>query len=210
MEGFDLFLLGDDAAAIRPADRTGRHALARALRQTGEWTDVVVGKELVVVRFDPELVMPSSCLRRIMSWFESYQAKAMEASGCVELHIDISADCGPDLPMLAERNGLSEAEFLDRIFASTLQVDMLGFMPGFAYVEGVDSTLQAERLSTPRQRIEAGSVGILSGQLGLYGLAGPGGWPVIGRLRETLFDPARHEPFLLQEGQKIHLVRAGG
>ena len=86
---------------------------------------------------------------------------------------------------------------------------MLGFMPGFAYVEGVDSTLKAERLSTPRQRLDAGSVGILSGQLGLYGLAGPGGWPVIGRLTETLFDVGRDVPFLLQEGQTIRLVGAG-
>jgi len=210
MDGAGLFLLGDDAIAIRPADRAGRHPLARALRSTGEWNDVVVGKDLVVVRFDPAVIMPESALSRITSWFESHQPDAAPAAGSIELHIDTSPACAPDLPMLAERNGLTEKEFLDRVLASVLQVDMLGFMPGFAYVDGVDSSIRAERLSTPRQRLEAGSVGILSGQLGLYGLAGPGGWPIIGRLEETLFDPARDVPFLLQEGQTIRLVRAGG
>ena len=210
MEGCELFLLGDDAVAIRPADRGVRHPLARALRETGDWIDVVVGKDLVAVRFDPEFVLPSSCLDRITSWFESYRGGRDERAGSIDLHIDTSPACAPDLLMLADRNSLTPKEFLARVLASDLTVDMLGFMPGFAYVEGVDPALRADRLSTPRQRLEAGSVGLLNGQLGLYGLAGPGGWPIIGRLTETLFDPTRDVPFLLQEGQTIRLIRAGG
>lgn len=209
MIGYELFLIGDDAVAIRPDERQLRHPLARVLRQGGDWIDVVPGKEVVAVRFDPMQLLPSQALQSVFDWLESFQPDESPVLEAIDLHLDVSSASAPDLALLAGANGLTPSAFLDRIANSRLCVDMLGFTPGFAYVEGVDTRLHAERLATPRQRVQAGSVGMVSGQLGLYGLAGPGGWPVIGRLTETLFDPKRSKPFLLQEGQAIRLHLAG-
>lgn len=210
MIGHCLFLIGDDAVAIQPDDRRVRHALATALRASGTWTDVVPGKEVVAVQFDPLRLQPSEALANIGSWLDAFSGEMKTVSNPVDLHLVVSASTAPDLDVLARSNGMSPKELLERILKSELVVDMLGFTPGFAYVDGVDPNLQAERLAIPRQRVAAGSVGFVSGQLGLYGLSGPGGWPIIGRLRETLFDPFRAEPFLLDEGQSIrlHLVEA--
>lgn len=205
MADYRLSLIGDDAVAIVPDERRLRHPLARALRETGLWIDVVPGKESVAVQFDPGALLPSEALESLAVWVEGFEAGDSPVLPTVDLHLDVSAACAPDLERLAEANGLSSAALLDRVTNSRLSVDMLGFMPGFAYVEGVDARLQAGRLTTPRQRVEAGSVGLVSGQLGLYALAGPGGWPIIGRLAETLFDATRETPFLLQAGQGIRL-----
>lgn len=209
MAGHRLFLIGDDAVAIQPADRQLRHPLARALRAAQSWIDVVPGKQIVALQFDPLQELPSQALRRAADWLDRFEAEDVPARSMVDLYLDVSEGSAPDLNRVAERNGLSPDDFLQRVIGSDLVIDMLGFTPGFAYVDGVDATLQSERLASPRQRVAAGSVGFVSGQLGLYGLAGPGGWPIIGKLKQTLFDPARDDPFLLQEGQKIRLHLAG-
>ena len=205
-----LFLLGDDAVGVQPADRHLRHALALSLRETCNWVDVVPGKEFIAAQFNPLYIRPSEAIRKMKAWLSTFQEKADSSYAPVELHLDVSNDRAPDLGVLAAENNLSKEEFLEKVVQSELVIDMLGFMPGFAYVEGVDGALTGERLAVPRQRVEAGSVGFVSGQLGLYGLSGPGGWPIIGRLRETLFDPARDDPFLLREGQLIRLKLVGG
>ena len=202
---YRLSLLGDDAVSIQPSERKLRHPIARTLRDTGQWIDVVPGKDIVVARFDPFSLRPSEAIRKMEAWLSMFEAKSAGPNMEVELHLDISGDYAPDLPELAAQNGLSEQALIEKVMRSALVVDMLGFTPGFAYVEGVDKAIRAERLATPRQRVMAGSVGLVSGQLGFYGLAGPGGWPIIGRLREILFDPERASAFLLQEGQPVRL-----
>lgn len=209
MQDFRIFLIGDDAVAIQPPDRIFRHPLARSLRASGEWIDVVPGKEFVAAQFDPASLLPKDAVRRMEAWLESFHIKPNQAGEVVDLHLDTSGPNAPDLEHLAASNGLSPAAFLEKVTQSDLIVDMLGFTPGFAYVEGVDPVLEAERLSVPRQKVAAGSVGLLRGQLGLYGLAGPGGWPIIGRLTNKLFDPHRERPFLLMEGVRVRLNLVG-
>ena len=83
------------------------------------------------------------------------------------------------------------------------RVDLIGFTPGFAYVSGLDEHLNVPRLSDPRQHVAAGSIGIAAGLTGLYALAGPGGWPLLGQTPVALYDPDRDEPFLLQIGMRV-------
>ena len=66
---------------------------------------------------------------------------------------------------------------------------MLGFLPGFPYLGTVDERIAVPRLSTPRLRVAAGSVGIAGTQTGIYPMESPGGWRIIGRTPVVLFDP---------------------
>ena len=86
---------------------------------------------------------------------------------------------------------------------------MLGFTPGFAYLSGLSPMLLAERLAKPRVRVPAGSIGLITGQVGLYALEGPGGWPIIGRLQVPLFDRAAPNPFRLAPGDGVVLRPSG-
>ena len=77
---------------------------------------------------------------------------------------------------------------------------MLGFLPGFAYLGGMDERLFTPRLKTPRLEIFEGAVGIGGEQTGIYPIASPGGWQLIGRTPVKLYDPQSDSPILLRAG----------
>ena len=85
-------------------------------------------------------------------------------------------------------------------------IDMLGFLPGFAYLGGLDERLHTPRLATPRTRIEPGAVGIGGAQTGIYPLASPGGWRIIGRTPVRPYDPDREPPILYAAGDYLRFV----
>lgn len=206
MNAPEIFFVGDDALAVRLGERAARHALAAALRASGQWVDVVPGKGEVTVQFDPLAIPPrqaEALLRRQAAAIPETEDISAQA---ITLHMQADDTAGPDLARIAAENGVTPEAFLARISASPLIVDMMGFTAGFAYVSGLDPALIAPRLDTPRQRVPAGSVGMISGQLGLYALAGPAGWPIIGRIAEPLFEARREAPFALDAGVSIRLV----
>ena len=95
-------------------------------------------------------------------------------------------------------------EDLIRIHAQTLYtVYFLGFVPGFAYLGVVPDAIAAPRLASPRQRVEAGSVGIAGRQTGIYPCAVPGGWQLIGRTPLGMFRADREPMSLLACGDEV-------
>jgi KipI family sensor histidine kinase inhibitor len=80
---------------------------------------------------------------------------------------------------------------------------MVGFTPGFPFLGGLSEKLHTPRLETPRTFVPEGSVGIANNQTGIYPVASPGGWRILGRTPVKLFAPARRNPFLYQAGDRI-------
>ena len=116
------------------------------------------------------------------------------------------AAVAPDLVETCEQLGLTVDQFIEAHSSTTHTVAMLGFMPGFAYVDGLDASLKVERLDQPRQQIAAGSIGIAGRQTGLYPFDGPGGWRLVARTPLVLFDPRKTPPALLQPMQEVRFV----
>ena len=86
-------------------------------------------------------------------------------------------------------------------------VELIGFLPGFAYLGPLDPRLTIGRRETPRPRVPAGSVAIAGGYTGVYPAASPGGWHLLGRaLDVSLFDPLRDPPALLRPGDHVRFV----
>ena len=83
---------------------------------------------------------------------------------------------------------------------------MLGFLPGFSYLGGLDERLHTPRLANPRIKINAGSVGIGGSQTGIYPLDSPGGWQLIGLTPVKTYDPNREVPILFEAGDYIRFV----
>jgi len=90
--------------------------------------------------------------------------------------------------------------------AAEYRVAFIGFLPGFPYLMGLDPALHVPRRATPRTRVPAGSVAIGGAQTGIYPVASPGGWHVIGRTAIRLFDPAAAQPSLLRAGDRVRFV----
>jgi KipI family sensor histidine kinase inhibitor len=110
---------------------------------------------------------------------------------------------GIDMDSVAAATGLSVAEVIERHSARTYTVDLLGFVPGFAYLSELDHSLQLPRRPEPRPRVPAGSVAIAAAQTGVYPLDTPGGWHIIGRTDTVMFDPKRDPPALLRAGDVV-------
>lgn len=109
----------------------------------------------------------------------------------------------PDFKKVAEHANLSTKEVI-RIHSSTdYLIYMMGFLPGFPYLGGMEKCLETPRLETPRTKIPAGSVAIGGAQTGLYPVESPGGWNIIGRTPLKLFDLNRNPHFLYNSGDKI-------
>ena len=86
---------------------------------------------------------------------------------------------------------------------------MLGFLPGFCYLGGLDERIHTPRLASPRLSIPAGSVGIGGSQTGIYPMESPGGWQLMGKTPVKTYDPAREVPILVNAGEYIHFDPVG-
>lgn len=93
-----------------------------------------------------------------------------------------------DKSRMVDQTGMSFSEIVDIHQRGNYLVYMLGFLPGFMYLGGLDEKLNCSRLEVPRQKVEKGSVGIADDQTGIYPMASPGGWNIIGRTPLTLFE----------------------
>jgi inhibitor of KinA len=114
---------------------------------------------------------------------------------------------GIDLDAVAAATRLSTGEVIARHTARSYTVDLLGFVPGFAYLSELDPSLQLPRRPEPRPRVSAGSVAIAAAQTAVYPLDTPGGWHIIGRTETVMFDPAREPPALLRAGDTVRFER---
>jgi KipI family sensor histidine kinase inhibitor len=115
---------------------------------------------------------------------------------------------GMDLDSVARATGLSVPEVIERHSDRAYTVDLLGFVPGFAYLSELDASLQIPRRGEPRSRVPAGSVAIAGAQTAVYPLDTPGGWHIIGRTTTVMFDPAREPAALLKAGDTVRFKRA--
>lgn len=116
---------------------------------------------------------------------------------------------GEDLAFVADHNQLSIEEVIQIHTQATYRVFMMGFLPGFAYLGGMDERIATPRKSTPRTKVPAGSVGIAGKQTGIYPLESPGGWQLIGSTSVPLFDINSSNPSLLKVGDLVRFVRVG-
>ena len=114
---------------------------------------------------------------------------------------------GTDLDAVAAACGLTSDEVIARHLAPCYRVAMLGFAPGFPYLLGLDPALQLPRRDTPRLQVPSGSVAIGGAQTGIYPRALPGGWHLIGRTPQRLFDASALSPCLLAPGDRVRFRR---
>ncbi|MGM9516166.1 5-oxoprolinase subunit PxpB [Roseateles sp. DB2] len=159
--------------------------------------------------FNPDqLDGEAACARLMQLWQAQAEtpAPALGEGRLVQIPVHYGGDAGPDLGRLAHHHGLTPQAVVRLHSEATYRVFFLGFLPGFAYLDGLPTALHTPRLATPRITVPAGSVGIGGTQTGVYPCASPGGWHLIGRTTLPLFDAAALPPTLLQPGDQLRFV----
>lgn len=110
---------------------------------------------------------------------------------------------GEDLAEVAAAKGMTPAEVVALHKGAIYHVYMLGFVPGYAYLGGLDPRLHHSRRVNPRLKVPAGTVGIGGQQAGIQSIEAPSGWHLLGRTPARLFDMRRPDPFLLKAGERV-------
>lgn len=110
---------------------------------------------------------------------------------------------GPDLKHVASANNLTVDEVVKIHTSISYRVYMLGFMPGFCYLGGLNPKIACERKNEPELKIPKGSVGIAGQQTGIYPSESPGGWQIIGRTAYELYRPESEKVFPIKAGDII-------
>jgi inhibitor of KinA len=120
-----------------------------------------------------------------------------------QVRLPVCFEVGEDLEEVSNLLALGKTQVIEAILGAEFEVLAIGFMPGFAYLGGLPSRLSnLPRRSSPRPRVEPGSIGIVGDRACIYPSASPGGWNLVGR---TPVEMASMEDayFPLQAGDRI-------
>ena len=204
----DALVLVEFDARIAPEINRRAVALAEAIgaaRVPGV-RDVVPAYAAVGVHVDP-LRFDASALEAVISHdWDRATAPEDDTAAVVEIPVCYGGAFGPDLDEVAAFASMSPDQVIATHAAATYRVYMLGFLPGFAYLGGVDASIAMPRRESPRTAVPAGSVGIAGVQTGVYPVECPGGWRLIGRTPMSMFDAARQRPARLLPGDIVRFV----
>ncbi len=160
----------------------------------------------LLVNYDPRVISYDE-IRERMEALVRVDARAGETRKRIfEIPVCYGGEYGPDIQNIAEHAGLSQEDVIQIHSSRDYLIYMLGFLPGFTYLGGLDERLHTPRLANPRIRIPAGSVGIGGSQTGIYPLDSPGGWQLMGMTPVKTYDPSRETPILVEAGDYIRFV----
>ena len=164
----------------------------------------------LLIYYDPLAISYSGLLEKLENIEKNLNEASLDSPQVVRIPTLYGGEHGPDLEFVARNAGISTDEVVDIHTGADYLIYMMGFSPGFPYLGGLSEKLHTPRLQTPRTEIPAGSVGIAESQTGVYPVASPGGWRLIGRTPVKMFDQNKEPPSLLAAGDYIRFVPLAG
>ena len=210
-DDFRILLSGDCAVSvdfgnvISPEINKKVHNMRKALDGKNGIVETVPTFRALTVIYNPNILSYKKLCRVINNAYtDSLSGSSGEKKRRV-FHIPVcyGGEYGEDLADVAKLTGLSEDDLIKRHSSPEYLIYMLGFLPGFPYLGGLDETIAVPRLSSPRTVIPVGSVGIGGEQTGIYPLSSPGGWRLLGRTPLLPYDSKREPAILYEAGDYI-------
>lgn len=216
--------LGDRAILLRFGQKPDQdcferiRCFERALERTGipGFIESAPAYTTLAVYFDPERVkgfQMEQSLLNVLQNVESLSDAYLVGNDltnfretAVEVPVCYDTEFGPDLDFVAHTHGMTCREVVAIHSSEVYFVHMIGFLPGFPYLGGLSDRIATPRKESPRLLVAAGSVGIAGNQTGVYPIASPGGWQIIGRSPMQLFDKTKNPPCKIRAGDGIRFV----
>ncbi|STQ71899.1 5-oxoprolinase subunit PxpB [Hafnia alvei] len=211
MQKARCYLLGERAAVLElepPLSLESQKriwSLTTRLREYPNVAEVIPGMNNITLLLSVPQADPVEALEKLQQWWEESESAQPEVR-----HIDIPVIYGgaegPDLEEVARLHNLTTRQTVEMHSSAEYVVYFLGFQPGFGYLGGLPDVLHTPRRAVPRVKVPQGSVGIGGSHTGVYPLASPGGWQIIGNTPLALFDPQASSSTLLRPGDSVRFV----
>jgi len=201
----DCGLLVEYGNAIDPAVNQKVRSMAIVLQNymPSGVIEIIPTYRSILIYYDP-LITNLSMLKETLTDLESGLSEIkIPPPKVVEIPVCYGGDYGPDMEHVAQSHNLTLQEVINLHSEPEYLIYMVCFSPGFPFLVGLPELLHTPRLKTPRTLVPKGSVGIANGQTGVYPIASPGGWQLIGKTPISLFSPERSTPILYQAGDRI-------
>ncbi|APG62928.1 hypothetical protein LPB140_09165 [Sphingorhabdus lutea] len=208
MNQINIIYSGEDYILIAPYEGLSASQTASRLR-SDFFADIIAGWSDIAISYDPLLYDEAKIMAQITQCLSPPHDKVQTDEKQHILTANFTAADAPDILMASQFYDMSKDDFISHIQTSIFDVVMMGFQPGFAYLQNSNDLFQRPmtRLDNPRQHVPAGSIGFLGNRACIYANDGPGGWPIIGRISQSLvhLDIAENgqSPFLLKLGDEI-------
>ena len=202
----DRGLLVEYGDGISPQINRKVRKMAMALEQTrpkGVLEVIPTYRSLLIV-YEPLDSDPVSIQYSLEELEKRIDKLTLPPPKTIEIPVCYGAEFGPDIENVAKKHDLRVEDVIRIHSEPDYLIYMIGFTPGFPFLGGLPEILHTPRLVTPRTHVPEGSVGIADAQTGVYPIASPGGWQLIGRTPLKLFSPDKTDPFLYQTGDLIH------
>jgi KipI family sensor histidine kinase inhibitor len=159
----------------------------------------------LMVQFDPLILDYEALQRRVAALAPTLDATPASGQRW-QVPVVYGGSFGIDLGATAERHGLTPAQLIDKHAAPVYRVYMIGFMPGFTYLGGLDPAIATPRRTDPRPMTPAGVISIGGIQALIGGQAMPSGWHILGRTPVRTFMAGREPSLLIEAGDEVVFV----
>ena len=169
-------------------------------------TDTIPAFCSLLINYDPRVISYEEIKTRMEALLKIEIKAGEEKKRIFEIPVCYGGEFGPDIENIAKHAGLTQEEVIKIHTSRDYLIYMLGFLPGFTYLGGLDERIHTPRLANPRIKIAAGSVGIGGSQTGIYPMDSPGGWQLMGMTPVKTYDPEREIPILVEAGDYIRFV----
>ncbi|HLK28070.1 MAG TPA: 5-oxoprolinase subunit PxpB [Puia sp.] len=173
--------------------------------------DIVIAYASISVYYDPLITKKRTHFQSTVFEFIRQKLEAAFSNSTtidendkkvIRIPVCYSDEFAIDINFISSKKQISREEIIHLHTSKTYRVYMIGFLPGFSYLGQVD-----EKLIIPRKKkpitVAAGSVGIAGSQTGVYPLACPGGWQIIGRTPMKFFDSKATLPVMMNAGDHV-------
>jgi KipI family sensor histidine kinase inhibitor len=160
----------------------------------------------LLVDFDARKLRHRELTEILRDYLERLETLPLPNSRELEIPTCYGGEFGPDLDEVAALHGMTPGEAVELHASVTYVVYFLGFVPGFAYLGELPDALATPRLASPRRTTPPGSVAIADHQTGVYPLATPGGWRLIGRTPLAIFRRDREHMSYLSIGDRVRFT----
>jgi KipI family sensor histidine kinase inhibitor len=202
--------LGEKAISLAPSAKNSPlsviHKAARIVEESEiqDLIDVIPAYESIALIYARSLYDLNEEIAELEQKIRQTTIKKQEVS---RIEVPVCYEMGLDWDEIEKNTKIPRERFIERHESGTYEVAMMGFLPGFIYLSGLDEDLSCPRKNNPRTKIPSGSVGIGGSQTGIYSLESPGGWQIIGRTPVHFFNEERDQPINVMPGDHVRFKK---